>query len=168
MLDLLLLIEWVTKMKPGSNSVEDHPQMSHNKHPMDGALVAIWPHSEFFPLNMAASLVGGVKFMASPLYFEGIVFGYKMLALVVFKVIMRLEMCDFLQLVHFLFSNFGPYICLLGDYLMINKLKMEELIWYILHNTLQIQQLKSKTFYTIYYPTCNTIPLSTQNKSHQD
>jgi hypothetical protein len=27
MLDLLL-IEWVTKMKPGNNSVEDHPQLS--------------------------------------------------------------------------------------------------------------------------------------------
>jgi hypothetical protein len=28
----LLLIEWVTKMKLGSNSVEDHPQLSHNSH----------------------------------------------------------------------------------------------------------------------------------------
>ncbi len=35
----LLLIECVTKMKPGSNSVEDHPQLSHNRHPVDGALV---------------------------------------------------------------------------------------------------------------------------------
>jgi hypothetical protein len=26
-------------MKPGSNSVEDHPQPSHNIHPVDGALV---------------------------------------------------------------------------------------------------------------------------------
>jgi hypothetical protein len=45
MLDLLL-IEWVTKMKPGSNSVEDHPQLSHNGHPVDGALVgagSLWP-----------------------------------------------------------------------------------------------------------------------------
>ncbi len=38
MLDLLL-VEWVTKMKPGSNSVEDHPQLSQNRHPVDGALV---------------------------------------------------------------------------------------------------------------------------------
>jgi hypothetical protein len=38
MLDLLL-IERVTKMKPGSNSVENHPQLSHNRHPVDGALV---------------------------------------------------------------------------------------------------------------------------------
>jgi hypothetical protein len=38
MLDLLLR-EWVTKMKPGSNSVEDHPQLSHNRHPVDSALV---------------------------------------------------------------------------------------------------------------------------------
>jgi hypothetical protein len=45
MLDLLL-IEWVTKMKPSSNSVEDHPQLSHNRHPVDGALVgagSLWP-----------------------------------------------------------------------------------------------------------------------------
>jgi hypothetical protein len=40
MLDLLLT-EWVTKMKPGSNSVEDHPQMSHNRHPVDGVLVGL-------------------------------------------------------------------------------------------------------------------------------
>jgi hypothetical protein len=26
-------------MKPGNNSIEDHPQLSHNKHPVDGALV---------------------------------------------------------------------------------------------------------------------------------
>jgi hypothetical protein len=38
MLDLLL-IEWVTKMKPGSNSVDVHPQLSQNGHPVDGALV---------------------------------------------------------------------------------------------------------------------------------
>jgi len=46
MLDLLL-IEWVTKMKPGSNSVEDHPQLSRYRHPVDGALVgagSLWPH----------------------------------------------------------------------------------------------------------------------------
>ncbi len=40
MLDLLL-IEWVTKMKPGSNSVEDHPQLSQNRHPVDDG--ALWP-----------------------------------------------------------------------------------------------------------------------------
>jgi hypothetical protein len=38
MLDLIL-IEWVTKMKSGSNSVEYHPQLSHNRHPVDGELV---------------------------------------------------------------------------------------------------------------------------------
>jgi hypothetical protein len=45
MLDLVL-IEWVAKMKPGSNSVEDHPQLSDNRHPVDGALVgsgSLWP-----------------------------------------------------------------------------------------------------------------------------
>jgi hypothetical protein len=42
----LLLIERVTKMKLGSNSVEGHPQLSHNRHPLDGALVgagSLWP-----------------------------------------------------------------------------------------------------------------------------
>jgi hypothetical protein len=38
MLDLLL-IEWVTEMKPDSNSVEDRAQVSPNRHPVDGALV---------------------------------------------------------------------------------------------------------------------------------
>jgi hypothetical protein len=33
-------------MKPGSNSVEDHPQLSHNRHPVDGSL---WPlHKAWF------------------------------------------------------------------------------------------------------------------------
>jgi hypothetical protein len=48
MLDLLL-IECVTKMKLGSNSVDDHPQLSHNRHPVDGALVgagSLWPVTE--------------------------------------------------------------------------------------------------------------------------
>jgi hypothetical protein len=38
MLDLLI-IEWNIKMKPGSNSVEEHPQLSHNRHLVDSALV---------------------------------------------------------------------------------------------------------------------------------
>jgi hypothetical protein len=45
MLDLLL-IEWVIKMKPGSNSVEDHSQLGHNRHTVDAGLVAagsLWP-----------------------------------------------------------------------------------------------------------------------------
>jgi len=49
MLDLLL-IEWVTKMKLGStNSVEGHPQLSQNRHQVDGALVgagSLWPGVE--------------------------------------------------------------------------------------------------------------------------
>jgi hypothetical protein len=32
-------MKWVTKMKPGSNSVEVHPQLRHNGHPVDDALV---------------------------------------------------------------------------------------------------------------------------------
>jgi hypothetical protein len=33
-------------MKPGSILVEDHPQLSHNRHPVDGSLVgavSLWP-----------------------------------------------------------------------------------------------------------------------------
>jgi len=40
MLDLLLM-EWVTKMQLGSNSIEHHPQLSHNRHLADGALVGV-------------------------------------------------------------------------------------------------------------------------------
>jgi len=45
MLDLFF-IKWVTKMQPSSNLIEDHPQLSHNRHPVDGALVGVgslWP-----------------------------------------------------------------------------------------------------------------------------
>jgi hypothetical protein len=35
------LIDWVTKMKPGSNSVEDLPQLSHDGHP--GHAGSPWP-----------------------------------------------------------------------------------------------------------------------------
>jgi hypothetical protein len=31
--------ELVTKVKPNSNSVEVHPQLSNNRHPVDGVLV---------------------------------------------------------------------------------------------------------------------------------
>jgi hypothetical protein len=44
---------------------------------------------------VVASLVGGVKFVASSLYLEGKIFGYKGVALVVFQANMRLHMCDF-------------------------------------------------------------------------
>jgi len=48
MLDLLI-IEWVTKMKPSSNSIEDHPQLSHNRHLVDGALLSV---GSLWPTNM--------------------------------------------------------------------------------------------------------------------
>jgi hypothetical protein len=35
----ILLTEWVTKVKPIINSVEVHPQLSNNGHPVDGVLV---------------------------------------------------------------------------------------------------------------------------------
>jgi hypothetical protein len=35
----LFLTELVTKVKPNINSVEVHPQLSTNGHPVDGALV---------------------------------------------------------------------------------------------------------------------------------
>jgi hypothetical protein len=37
----LLLTKWVTKVKLDSNSLEVHPQLSHNTHLMDGVLVHI-------------------------------------------------------------------------------------------------------------------------------
>jgi hypothetical protein len=36
------LQNWVTKVKPNINSVEVHPQLSTNGHPVDGALVRWW------------------------------------------------------------------------------------------------------------------------------
>jgi hypothetical protein len=42
----LLITELVTKVKPNINPVEVHPQLSHNCHPVDGALVgagSLWP-----------------------------------------------------------------------------------------------------------------------------
>ncbi len=42
----LFPIELVTKVKPNNNSVEVHPQLSNNGHPVDGALVgagSLWP-----------------------------------------------------------------------------------------------------------------------------
>jgi hypothetical protein len=45
----------ITKVKPNINSVEVHPQLSNNGHPVDGALVgagSLWPtklrYSVFF------------------------------------------------------------------------------------------------------------------------
>jgi hypothetical protein len=38
--------ELVTKVKPNITSVEVHPQLSNNRHPVDGALVgagSVWP-----------------------------------------------------------------------------------------------------------------------------
>jgi len=33
------LQNWLPKVKPYTNSVEVHPQLSHNRYPVDGALV---------------------------------------------------------------------------------------------------------------------------------
>jgi hypothetical protein len=46
-------------MKLGSNSVEDHPQPSHNRHPVDGALVgagSLWPLFCRFFLNLTVCM----------------------------------------------------------------------------------------------------------------
>ncbi len=51
-------MEWVTKMKTGSNSVEDHPQLSHNRHPVDGALVcagSLWPLKGMLDVNILSN-----------------------------------------------------------------------------------------------------------------
>jgi hypothetical protein len=36
------LTELVTKVKPNINLVEVHPQLSNNRHPLDGVLVGQW------------------------------------------------------------------------------------------------------------------------------
>jgi hypothetical protein len=45
-------------VKPNINSIEVHPQLNNNGHPMDGALVgagALWPNSSVF-MNFGALL----------------------------------------------------------------------------------------------------------------
>jgi hypothetical protein len=45
--ETLFPTELVTKVKPNINSVEVHPQLSINRHPVDGALVgagSLWSH----------------------------------------------------------------------------------------------------------------------------
>jgi hypothetical protein len=64
----LLLMEWVTKMKTGSNSVEDHPKLSHNRHPVDGALVhasSLWPLKGMLDVNILSNY-----FLSSYYYFR--------------------------------------------------------------------------------------------------
>jgi len=46
-------------MKPGNNSVEDHPQLTHNEHPVDAALVgsgSIMTHGMHHPRSTACIL----------------------------------------------------------------------------------------------------------------
>jgi hypothetical protein len=74
MLDLFLM-EWVTKMKPGSNSVEDHPQLSHNRHPVDGALVgaaSLWLCARRLLLPLAMVGVDPGEFPNNPRAVHGI------------------------------------------------------------------------------------------------
>ncbi len=44
--EMYFLQELVTKVKPNINAVEVHPQLSNNRHPLDGTLVGVgslWP-----------------------------------------------------------------------------------------------------------------------------
>ncbi len=50
-------------MKPNINSVEVHPQLSNNRHPVDGALVGVLVHRGhmYVDLNTAQQLVESPK-----------------------------------------------------------------------------------------------------------
>jgi hypothetical protein len=55
----LLPTELVTKMKPNMNSVELHPQLSNNEHPVDGALVgacSLWSPSSVHSQTVLTSV----------------------------------------------------------------------------------------------------------------
>jgi hypothetical protein len=52
----LLPTKFVAKVKQNINSVEVHPQLSNNGHPVDGALVGVLVH---------CGLVGGVHIFAN-------------------------------------------------------------------------------------------------------
>jgi hypothetical protein len=46
----IFLQNWVTNVKPNINSVDVHPQVSKNKHPVDGAQVgtgSLWRKQTF-------------------------------------------------------------------------------------------------------------------------
>jgi hypothetical protein len=57
-------------MRPGSNSVEIHPQLTHNQHPVDAALVgagSLWPPSALeHPLKRDQLSVGFFIGVISP------------------------------------------------------------------------------------------------------
>ncbi len=61
------------------------------------------PFRVFKNLNVATNLVDVVKFVASFLYLERKMFGYKGVAFVVFQVIMKLHMCDLWHFIYFCF-----------------------------------------------------------------
>jgi hypothetical protein len=51
---------WFAKVKPNINSVEVYPQLSNNRHPVDGALVgagSLWPMPWLFTITSALKLV---------------------------------------------------------------------------------------------------------------
>ncbi len=46
--------ELVTKVKPNIDSVDVHPQLSNNRHPVDGALVgagSLWPRNSYLHMS---------------------------------------------------------------------------------------------------------------------
>jgi len=53
------LTELVTKVKPNINSVEVHPQLSNNGHPVDGVLVGA---SSLWPSRAAYKVFGATMF----------------------------------------------------------------------------------------------------------
>jgi hypothetical protein len=45
----LIYYRWVTQVKPQFNSVDLHPQLSHNRHPVDGSLSSSFTEAHFSP-----------------------------------------------------------------------------------------------------------------------
>jgi hypothetical protein len=55
-------------MKPGSNSVEDHPQLSHNRHPVDDALVGAGSLGPPLPMCKASTYFSSHLFSYLSIY----------------------------------------------------------------------------------------------------
>jgi hypothetical protein len=69
--------ELVTKMKPNINSVELHPQLSNNGHPVDGALVgagSLWPPSNVHSQTVLTSVKNYFSCQKDPQIFRGRLF----------------------------------------------------------------------------------------------
>jgi len=84
-------------MKPGSNSVEDHLQLSHNRHPVDDALVgagSLWPFLESSIMSVLCDVHQQV--FSKHLVILQQFYGFVWVSAVLFKIIFIWQSCKLL------------------------------------------------------------------------